>query len=303
MCDIKSYIANIRIAICLLVLLSLSFTGCNAQKKIEPHQFSLPAIPTTLINPKERADYLALHYWDNFDFADTAFIHLPDITEQAFVDYLQVLPYSETSIVNKSISTLLNISFDGGATMFNYFADLFEKYLYDPNSPMRNEELYIPVLQAVIASEKVESLDKVRPQYRLDMAMKNRVGNIAADFEFTSIKGVKGNLSKVQSDYIILFFNNPDCEDCKRVKDLLSNVKLPSTKVVATYSEDEVELWQNTKYPTEWINGYAPTLRREQLYDLKAMPTLYLLDKDKKVIFKDATVEVIITYLTNNAKQ
>ncbi len=39
-----------------------------------------------------------------------------------------------------------------------------------------------------------------------------------------------------------------------------------------------------------WINGYDKelTVLERELYDLKAMPTLYLLDKDKKVLLKDA---------------
>jgi hypothetical protein len=36
-----------------------------------------------------------------------------------------------------------------------------------------------------------------------------------------------------------------------------------------------------------------------ELYDLKAMPTLYLLDKDKKVLLKDAPVEQVEQYLAH----
>lgn len=36
---------------------------------------------------------------------------------------------------------------------------------------------------------------------------------------------------------------------------------------------------------------------QKNLYDLKAIPTLYLLDKDKTVLLKDATAEEIEEYL------
>ena len=51
--------------------------------------------------------------------------------------------------------------------------------------------------------------------------------------------------------------------------------------------------------PKEWINGYDKKLviKEKNLYDLKAIPTLYLLDKDKKVLLKDATVAQIDQYL------
>ena len=36
-----------------------------------------------------------------------------------------------------------------------------------------------------------------------------------------------------------------------------------------------------------------PFFRIEQVYDLKAMPTLYLLDAEKRVILKDASFEQV----------
>ena len=52
------------------------------------------------------------------------------------------------------------------------------------------------------------------------------------------------------------------------------------------------------------INAYdaGQKITERQLYDLKAMPTLYLLDKDKRVILKDAPVEQIEQWLTEKRK-
>mgnify|MGYP002527024690 FL=1 len=51
----------------------------------------------------------------------------------------------------------------------------------------------------------------------------------------------------------------------------------------------------------EWINGYdkKQTIEQNNLYDLKAIPTLYLLDKDKTVLLKDVTTKEIEEYLQN----
>lgn len=38
---------------------------------------------------------------------------------------------------------------------------------------------------------------------------------------------------------------------------------------------------------------------KKQLYDLKALPTLYLLDSKMKVLLKDAPIERIVEYLDN----
>lgn len=54
-----------------------------------------------------------------------------------------------------------------------------------------------------------------------------------------------------------------------------------------------------TGFPKRMVNGYVKNsvIKEKNLYDLKAIPTLYLLDKDKKVLLKDATVAQIDQYL------
>jgi len=59
-----------------------------AQAQRTTEEFRLPEVPVLLTDPAERAAYLAVHYWDYFNFADTTLISRPEITEQAFVDFL-----------------------------------------------------------------------------------------------------------------------------------------------------------------------------------------------------------------------
>ena len=72
-------------------------------------------------------------------------------------------------------------------------------------------------------------------------------------------------------------------------------------KILAVYPDEDKEEWERhlPDFPKEWINGYDKKLviKEKNLYDLKAIPTLYLLDKDKKVLLKDATVAQIDQYL------
>ena len=56
--------------------------------------------------------------------------------------------------------------------------------------------------------------------------------------------------------------------------------------------------------PPGWIEGRdeGEQLTREEVYDLKAMPTLYLLDAQKRVVLKDTTPERIEEYLVREAR-
>ena len=52
--------------------------------------------------------------------------------------------------------------------------------------------------------------------------------------------------------------------------------------------------------PQGWTDGCDASERlvRDGVYDLKAMPTLYLLDSGKRVILKDASAEKIEAWLS-----
>ena len=297
------------------VLIVVILTSCgnpknNKQEKdIFTKSFNLPKIPPMLTSPEQRAEYSVSRYWDNFNFADTTLITKPEITEQAFVDFINHLNYVSGDVSSKAINKMLNSANNYDGAMFNYFVELYEKYLHEPNSPFRNEDIYIEVLKHIISSPKVDDANKIRPNYQLKIAMKNRVNDIANDFEFKLKNNSTSTLHKLTADYTIIFFNNPDCGECARVKVLIESSNeisslLDAKKLVvlSVYPDEDLAAWMKQKYPSNWINGYdaEQIITDNELYELQAIPTLYLLDKDKKVIAKDATIEYIVDLLNKN---
>ena len=73
-------------------------------------------------------------------------------------------------------------------------------------------------------------------------------------------------------------------------------------RVLAVYPDGDENEWllKSSKMPQGWIVGWNKQgdIRSKTLYDIRATPTLYLLDKQKKVILKDAPLERIIQYLS-----
>jgi thiol-disulfide isomerase/thioredoxin len=300
-----------------LFLSLLVFANCNGQKgnnaeangaAKKPAEFQLPTIPNLLMQPEARAAYLVQHYWDNFDFSDTAYIHLPDISEQAFVDYIDVLPYVPLPIASESIKDMLKQA-EADKKVYHYFTDLCEKYLYDANSPMRNDEFYIPVLEAELASPLTE--EKVRPADLLQMAKKNRVGQSATNFSYTLANGQKGALHTLKSPYTLLFFYNPGCHNCQEVTQQLqaspvidSFLKNHTLTVLAVYTDEDLQAWRDylPKMPKEWTIVYddKKAIHGDDLYDLKAIPSLYLLDGDQKtVVLKDVGFAQVEDFFKN----
>ena len=75
-------------------------------------------------------------------------------------------------------------------------------------------------------------------------------------------------------------------------------------QIVAIYPEGDADIWRDylPKLPQNWINGhdYTLTVLNRELYNLNAMPTLYLLDAEKRVLVKDGTIREIEYYLQEN---
>lgn len=293
-----------------IILLSSLLVSCgekkqetgNADKAAEKKTpaFTLPEVPVMLQSVEDRLHFVVNHYWDKFDFKDTAYIHAPDITEQAMANYIDLLTRVPQVMADSCVTrTLENVSLE--PKMLNYFVETLRKYLFDPNSPMRNEEIFEPVCRFVASYASADEATQSRARYDLKLIDMNRVGSVAADFVYTLASGAQRRMHDLRSPYTLLLFYNPDCHGCAEV---LAHMKsspvltdagiMKQVSILAFYPDEEYKVWENHRdmIPSGWINGYDKelTVLDRELYDLKAMPTLYLLDKDKKVLLKDAPV-------------
>ena len=86
----------------------------------------------------------------------------------------------------------------------------------------------------------------------------------------------------------------------QRISSMISSGVLA---VLNIYIDEDLQAWREYMpiYPEEWYNGFDPDLviRTDNLYSVRAIPSLYLLDKDKRVIMKDAPENKLFNYLNN----
>jgi len=260
--------------------------------------FQFPEIPVMLNTPEQRTAYLVQHYWDHFDFRDTAYIHLPDITEQAAVNYMDLL---QRVLQEEALAALTNLAGKASVEpkMMGYFWQVFFRYWREPNSPLKNEEMFILLCKGVEQTPQVEEYLREKATYLRTMAEKNRPGMVAEDFVYTLKSGKQGRLHGLKAEYTLLFFYDPDCHTCadikramrqsERLQELVGSGRM---KVLTVYPDEDVELWKERlpEMSDTWINGYdkGQVLTLEQHYDLSSIPSFYLLDKGKQVLLKDA---------------
>ena len=224
--------------------------------------------------------------------------------EQKFANWTNVLDMVNFQNVSKSLGRLHDRAAacekkDTASNVFETFTDLVVKYLYDPNSPLRNEDLYGPYAERLSKCEFIDEGRRKAYEYDARMSALNRVGTKAADFRFSDSRGRIRRLYDIKADNIILFFSNPGCTACMDIINTLKSIPAVAHGVASgrlavlnIYIDEDLNAWREYMpiYPEEWFNGYDPdyVIRTDVLYNVRAIPSLYLLDKDKKVIMKDA---------------
>ncbi len=283
------------------IIALVALLGCTPkQEKSAPAKsYLFPYVQAPIhLTQEQKGYYLSEHYWDRFDFSDSLYIAKVDTTEMmcAYARYVQnfVGPMNQEPI--RQLMQRASVS----KKMFDYFGMLSEKVLHDPNSPLRSDELYIAVLEAQLASPHYDKYEKMAPEYDLRIVSQNRIGHKANDFDYTDRRGRTRNLYSLGNDFIIIYINNPGCAMCRDITEALKRSQIISglqrrgeLKVVAIYPDENLEEWHKhlADMPAEWINGYDRGCRieRENLYNVSAIPALYLLDKDKRVLVKDST--------------
>ena len=313
---------KIKFIIISVALIAAAACGNNRkaeQFKALPFPETVP--PAMMEDPLDRAEYMALNMWNVIldpsrsypcDSAYVSGVRREDV-EQKFANWTQILSSIRMPAAEKAVKRLYDKALacetkDTSSNIFETFRDLVDKYLFDPNSPLRNEDFY-GVYAAKLAGCDLFS-PQIRDKYARDarLCALNKVGTKAADFRFADARGRIRTLYGIQAPFTLLFFSNPGCGACMNIINILkgdpSISQMISEGVIAVlniYIDEDLDEWRSYMpvYPEEWYNGFDPdfAIRNEILYNVRAIPSLYLLDKDKTVLLKDAPEDRMFAYL------
>ncbi len=312
-----------KISYKILSVLAFLVVGCGTRKAEQFQALPFPDVmpPEMLETTQDRAEYMAEHWWDKFADAERTYpcdsvlvsgVSI-EIVEQKFANWVNLLSMVDYPHAAKSVRRLYDKSVkceekDTASNVFETFVTLVEKYLYDPNSPMRNEDLYGPYAECLSTCGFIDEGKRTAYAYDAGKCALNRIGTKAADFRFEDRNGKVRRLYDIKADFTVLFFSNPGCEACKEIINALkgtphidSLVQAGRIAVLNIYIDEDLAAWRSYMpiYPETWYNGFDPdfVIRTDVLYNVRAIPSLYLLDKDKNVMMKDAITERVVDFL------
>ena len=276
--------------------------ACTLVQAQAQQSFPYPAIPDTLRSVEQRAGYLSEHYWDNYNFADTLLLKSKEVTEQGFVNFIDILnrfnldnaskgvahkdiaqkditqkdiarkDIARKDITQQGIACFTRKAFSNAAAK-ERFENLIEHYFEDQLSPVRNDRVYLIFLKEMKNSPCFDETEKERIAFKIKTTNKNLPGDIAINFKFKDENGKEHQLSDYKDQKVILYFYDPDCENCHEVSAWLKQQTIPADiKVLKMIADNHISY----------------------MYSLKNMPTIFLLDKENKVILKDCTAQELI---------
>ena len=308
----------LKIAVAVILI-----AGCG-QKKAEQFQaLPFPDVlpPAMMEDPQDRVEYMALNTWNKFTDpsreypSDSTLVSgvRKDDVEQKFATWCQILDMAGQKSAHKAINKLYDAALtcekvNASSNVFETFTELVDKYFFDPNSPYRNEDYYGFYVERLSTYPGLAPEMKGKYDRHARLCALNRVGTKAADFRFADRRGKMHTLYGVKAPYTLLFFSNPGCEACMNIINVLKGepaisemIASGQLAVINIYIDEDLEAWRSYMpiYPEEWYNGFDPdfVIRAEHLYNVRAIPSLYLLDEDKTVLLKDSPENKLFDYL------
>jgi len=268
--------------------------------------------------------YFKKHYWDGVNFYEDRPVRTP-IFEPKLDKYFEQLVYPDPDSVNKELDWMLGYASINEEMQKFLLIKFVNRYL--SQKYMWEDAVFVHLFDTYFANKTYPWLNAESKKIITDRAyslMANIMGHPAADIELPDTNNKKTSLYNVQSPYTLVAIWDPTCSHCKTMIPKLDSIyhnrwKAMGIKLFAMAKETDgnKESWLNFIHDhklKDWTHVYyskeADKARIDsgipgysQLYDVQTFPTLYLLDKDKRIIAKKVTEDQVDQILAMKQKQ
>ncbi len=251
------------------------------------------------LSSNDRIEFLKQHYWDKVDFNDTALLR-SNVFADKIISYLALYQnnrFNQKQLEGEFIKAVTvalgaaSVNPDVYKFMLDYLVGGFDKYHFDEVITYIADNFQDP-----FSCE--DAARKSALQKKLDNFKKLSVGKIAPPVEVPDLKGNNISLLALKNEFTLLVFWSSQCPHCTEMmpdlKAWYDKQKTKRLEVFAISLDTNRNAWTSfiKKEKLNWINvselkGYSG--KAEDEYNVYATPTMYLLDRDKKIIAKPIT--------------
>ena len=287
----------------------------------------LPAIP--IINGIADSTYpfyyVKNHYWDNVVFNDNRLLRTP-FFEAKLDEYFKNYVSREPDSIIEEVQYMLTVA-KTGKEIYPFLLFKFTNKYISPEF-MGQDKVFLHLFQNFFSKGDTVLLNNDSKKAITERAysiMANLIGNPAPPLNLNTIDNKLFSLYNSPATYTFIAFWDPTCGHCKeempRVDSFYTkNWKQLGVQVIGVNTNvKELASWKQfiteEHFDAGWMHVYqteaalnaevnagkATTIR--QLYDVFKTPTFYLLDKDKKIIAKNLTVDQFHDFLQAQQKK
>lgn len=267
--------------------------------------FVYPVAPDEIDGLKGKADWLVEHFWEPLNLKKKDPVDQTALTH-AFQVWATSMQFAEPEKTFAAVDRLLE-SMKKNPTLMLQMTKAAEENLYGPNASFWIDDIYIRFLEALMKQKKLKDIHKARYARQLSQLKASQPGQVAPSFSFTKPDGSTGQYTPT-GNYTIIEFGDPTCDDCSMAKlrmdtDIALGDLVKAGKVnICFFAPDPDDDWkkQLADYPSAWIVGKADGV--EEIYDIRATPTFYIVGPDRTIRYKNIPVAEVIRIVKEEAK-
>jgi len=255
------------------------------------------------------------HFFDNFDLGNEALLRLPrPMYAEKIKEYLDKLYAPNPDTITAAIDKILAVAKKNKETFKYALWTCMVKY--QQPEIMGLDEVYVNLYDKYVATGESDywvnaSLKKNLKDF-VERTRKSLLGNTGPNLIMQDINAKPRSMYDIQNRYTILFIYDPDCGHCRKETPKLVefynknkarfdfevfavNIDTSMTKMRDFMKEMNIP-WITVNGPRTYVGPYG------ELYDAITTPSLFILDKRRKIIAKKLPVEKLEEFFINYEK-
>ncbi|MFC2130083.1 thioredoxin-like domain-containing protein [Bacteroidota bacterium] len=265
-----------------------------AAKYIQYEQFPFDSIHD---NINQQREYLTEHFWDNIDFLDNSLLYFPFYSTK-IDDYFTLFEHSgiDREEQERLFRIPADIIFQKTAVNEKVFEYTLDKILHDVDV-FNLYDLYRYIAENYakaafcINVERMAEIDK-----KVSKIGSVSIGSPAPDFKIAE----QLNLNDIKKEFTLIIFWDSACPYCYRtlneLKPVYEHLKSDKLEIVAVSLDTNARVFKKTilERGYNWINicdfkGWNSEIADS--YNISAIPSMFLLDKFKRIISRPVSVK------------
>jgi thiol-disulfide isomerase/thioredoxin len=289
-----------------------TFTVKLFKTSAEPEIPPAPKLPNGKVDSLWMFNYYKSHFWDNLDFSDARMIQTPFLHQKLERYFKDLTVQTEDSII-KEADFVVNKAIQGKQKDIISYCIWFITNQYENAKIVGTEGVFVHMgekyyLTGIMSVSDSSTLKNISERVKvLKPLLVNRTLPDIGVMSYRSPDRLD-YIHAIKAEYQVVFFYSPTCGHCresapklKALQEKLYNQGIEIMTITVDGSEEEWRKFVKEFKLENLINCYGLVASRQVVYrtdyDVYSTPTIYLLDKNKKIIARRLGVEDLEPFL------